>query len=116
MSASPRRRLLRALCAGLVLAGAAASGTAVAQRALPEAATYGELTAFAPPSAVIDKRVYRVAPGFRFRDHDNRIMVPVPPAVRGKVAFTRDTMGQVLGLWLLTPREIAAFEARLKSR
>jgi hypothetical protein len=62
------------------------------------------------------QRLYRVAPGFRFRDHDNRIMVPVPPAIRGKVAFTRDTMGQVLGLWLLTPREIAAFEARLKSR
>ena len=88
----------------------------MAQRTLPQAAVYGELTAFQPPTALIDKRVYRVAPGFRFRDRENRIMVPVPPAIRGKVVFTKDTLGQVLGLWLLTPREIAAFEARQQSR
>ena len=116
MSAFPSRCLLRASCAGLLLAGAALSGSALAQRALPQSAGYGELTAFQPPTAVIDERVYRVAPGFRFRDRDNRIMVPVPPAIRGKVAFTMDTLGQVLGLWLLTPREIAAFEARQQPR
>ncbi|MBL8533008.1 MAG: hypothetical protein JNL33_04050 [Betaproteobacteria bacterium] len=109
-----RRRWLLTT-AGALLAPLCAS-PARAFRVLPQNAAFGMLEDLAPPFIKISGKTYRLAPGSRFRDRDNRILVPVSAPRSGKIAFTLDQLGQVLGIWLLTPSEIAVFEARDTAR
>ena len=113
-SAPMRRRWLLAT-AGALMAPLCVN-PARAFRVLPQNAAFGVLEALAPPIITISGKAYRLAPGSRFRDRDNRILVPVSAPRSGKIAFTLDQLDQVLGIWLLTPSEIASFESRDAAR
>lgn len=104
-------RMLVAL-AGLLLV----ASTAFAFRILPDNVVYGELKGLEPPYMTIDDKVYRIAPGSKIRDQNNRILVPVSAPTKGRIAYNLDYLGQVLGVWFLTPAEIAAVDARAKER
>lgn len=75
-------------------------------RVLPRNVVVGELQAVDYPNVKISDKVYRLAPGSRIRDRDNRIVVPVSAPQSGRVVFNFDSLGQVLGLWILTDIEI----------
>jgi hypothetical protein len=75
-------------------------------RVLPGNVTVGELQGIDYPYVKISNTVYRLAPGSRIRDRQNRIVVPVSAPQSGRVVFNFDSLGQVLGLWILTDLEI----------
>ncbi len=87
---------------------AAAPRSAIAQgiRVLPGNVVVGELQGVEYPHVKISDKVYRLAPGSRIRDRHNRIVVPVSAPQSGRVVFNFDSLGQVLGLWILTDIEI----------
>lgn len=87
---------------------AIAPPSAIAQgtRVLPGNVVVGDLQGVAYPHVRISGKVYRLAPGSRIRDRHNRILVPVSAPQSGRVAFNFDSLGQVLGLWILTDIEI----------
>jgi len=78
-------------------------------RVLPGNGLVGELEAVEYPHVKISGIVYRLAPGSRIRDRANRIVVPVSARQTGRVVFNFDSLGQVLGLWILTDIEIPYF-------
>jgi hypothetical protein len=94
-----------AACAPLF---AVAPPSAIAQgiRVLPGNVVVGELQGIEYPFVKISDNVYRLAPGSRIRDRHNRIVVPVSAPQSGRVVFNFDSLGQVLGLWILTDIEI----------
>lgn len=87
---------------------------AFAFRILPDNVVYGELEDLSPPYMKIGGKVFRIAPGSKIRDQDNRIVVPVSAPSKGRIAYNFDYLGQVLGVWFLTPAEIAAVDAKAK--
>jgi len=91
-----------------------AATPAFAFRILPDNVLYGDLEDLSPPYMKIGGKVFRIAPGSKIRDQDNRIVVPVSAPVKGRIAYNFDYLGQVLGVWFLTPAEIAAVDARAK--
>ncbi|MCU0869268.1 MAG: hypothetical protein MUF30_06620 [Burkholderiales bacterium] len=90
----------------------ATTGGAHAQRVIPETAFVGDLEGIVVPEIRISGKRFRLAPGSKFRDRDNRIVVPVSAPQSGRIAFNFDLMGQVWGIWLLTPTEIELMKAR----
>jgi hypothetical protein len=104
-------RMLAALL-GLFLA----TTSAFAFRILPDNVLYGELKHLEPPYMMIGDKVYRIAPGSKIRDQNNRILVPVSAPTKGRIAYNFDYLGQILGVWFLTPAEIEAVDARAKDR
>lgn len=100
---------LLAIALWLGLTGAA---PAWAYRVLPDNAVVGNLEGVAGTSIKISGQIYRLAPGSRIRDRNNRILVPTSAPQSGKVAFNFDHLGQVLGVWLLTEQEIPQYASR----
>ena len=87
---------------------AAAAATAQPLRSFPATALRGELVVTAPPEALLNRQPARLAPGARIRDAGNRIVLS--GQVVGQkllVHYTRDTQGNLLDVWLLTPAEAA---------
>lgn len=87
-----------------------------AARILPDNVAYGELEDLAPPYMKIGDKVYRIAPGSKIRDQNNRIVVPVSAPRKGRIAYNVDYLGQVLGVWFLTPAEAAEVDAKAKAK
>lgn len=87
---------------GLLLAAPAWAG-----RMFPADAKPGELQGMTFPQARINDKIYRMAPGLRIRDTNNRIVVPNAAPTTGKVMYQLDTTGNLLQMWVLTPDEIA---------
>lgn len=94
--------LLFVFAAGL---SAMAQGT----RILPANVVVGELQGVNYPYVKISDKVWRLAPGSRIRDRDNRIVVPASAPQSGRVVFNFDSLGQVLGLWVLTAQELPLY-------
>ena len=108
----------RAIAIGLVLAtaGSLVSGNVSAQTADPQRippisakAQRGLLRVVAPPDVVMDGQPARLAPGARIRDRNN--LMVVSGALLGQelvVRYTRDPLGLVHEVWILTASEAAA--------
>lgn len=80
-------------------------------RTLPKNATPGKLVRFEQPMVTIDDKTYRLAPGLRAFDQDNRLIFPSQIAVGGKILYQLEpNTGFVKALWLLTPEEAAQFQ------
>jgi len=88
--------------AWLFASPAMAQGT----RILPVNVVVGELQGVNYPYVKISDKVWRLAPGSRIRDRDNRIVLPASAPQSGRVVFNFDSLGQVLGLWVLTAQEL----------
>jgi len=112
-SASLRCRTIGlAFALGTALAFVCASAqTADPQRIPPISAKAqrGVLRVLAPPDVLMDGQPARLAPGARIRDRNN--LMVVSGALLGQdlvVRYTRDTLGLVHEVWVLTANEAAA--------
>ena len=76
---------------------------------IPAHAVRGVLEVTAPPEVLLDGQPARLAPGARIRDRNN--LMVVSGALIGQkhtVRYTRDPLGLLLEVWVLTPAEVAA--------
>ncbi len=107
---------LRAVGFAFVLGAALISGGASAQTTDPQRippisakAQRGVLRVVAPPDVLMDGQPARLAPGARIRDRNN--LMVVSGALLGQdlvVRYTRDPLGLVHEVWVLTANEAAA--------
>jgi len=94
---------LAALAVTLALPAAAQS-----HRKFPAAALRGELVVTQPPAVLLNGQPTQLAPGARIRGVDN--LVQLSGTLVGRkfvVHYTRDTLGNVQDVWVLTPAELA---------
>jgi len=106
----------RAVCLAFALGGAfvppgTSAQTADPQRIPPISAKAGRgvLRVVAPPDVLMDGQPARLAPGARIRDRNN--LMVVSGALIGQdlvVRYTRDPLGLVHEVWVLTATEAAA--------
>lgn len=97
--------------AGFLLSASALAQTADPQRIPPISAKAqrGVLQVVAPPDVLMDGQPARLAPGARIRDRNN--LMVVSGALLGQeltVRYTRDSLGLILEVWVLTANEAAA--------
>lgn len=100
-------------CALLVMSFMAATASclpaaAQASRNFPATALRGEVVVTQPPELALNGRAARLAPGARIRGTDNLLVMS--GAVVGQrlvVHYTRDSVGNLLDVWILTPAELA---------
>jgi hypothetical protein len=83
-----------------------------AQRAFPQDTWSGDLEGIVVPHIRISGQTYRLAPGSKFRDLDNRIVMPVSAPQSGRIGFNFDQLGQVWGIWLLNAQEAERLKGR----
>ncbi len=108
----PARRTLSATCAAALALLPLLAGAQVAtdqfQRRFPEQARRGVLRITTPPEILLDGKRDRLSPGSRIRTEANLI---VPPhqliGQELQVNYTREGLGLVHEVWLLTPVEQA---------
>jgi len=108
----PARRTLSATCAAALALLPLLTGAQVAtdqfQRRFPEQARRGVLRVTAPPEILLDGKPDKLSPGARLRTEANLI---VPPhqliGQELQVNYTREGLGLVHEVWLLTPAEQA---------
>ncbi len=111
-SASLRLRAIGMIFAigGILIASSAAAQTTDPQRIPPISAKAqrGVLRVMAPPEVLVDGQPARLAPGARIRDRNN--LMVVSGALIGQdlvVRYTRDPLGLVFEVWVLTASEAA---------
>ena len=103
---APARRALSIALASAALwsAGVAAQ----APRNFPATALRGALVVTQAPEILLNGQPARLAPGARIRGADN--LMQMSGGLTGQrllVHYTRDTLGQLLDVWVLTPAEAA---------
>lgn len=108
----PRRRTLSAACAAALALLPLLAGAQVAtdqfQRRFPEQARRGVLRVATAPEILLDGKPERLSPGSRIRTEAN-LIVP-PQQLIGQelqVNYTREGLGLVHEVWVLTPAEQA---------
>lgn len=108
-----RRLLLLGLAIGSsAIAAAPRPARAQIVRSFPESARLGRLEMRVFPEAVLNDEPVRLAAGTRIHDADNRIVMPSMLSGTFDVLVERDLSGQVGRVWILTPGELAAAQAR----
>lgn len=111
-TAPPKRRFAAWVLASSLALGVLASLPAQSQttvRPFPAAAKRGTLEVKAPPDILIDGSAARLSPGARIRGANN--MLVMSGQIIGKsltVNYTRDALGAVHEVWILTEAEAAA--------
>ncbi len=116
MNRCPTSRRFRAICLALAFGSALVTQGASAQVTEPQRippistkAQRGVLRVLAPPDVLMDGQPARLAPGARIRDRNN--LMVVSGALLGQelvVRYTRDPLGLVHEVWVLTASEAAA--------
>ncbi|OJX07437.1 MAG: hypothetical protein BGO72_08240 [Burkholderiales bacterium 70-64] len=110
-----RRAALRAVLAAAGVAWAAASPAQVV-RAFPEAAKLGRFEMRIFPEAALDGQAVRLGAGARIYDARNMIVMPASLSGVFDALVERDPSGQIGRVWLLTPAELEAAQARQRER
>ena len=111
-----RQARRRALRTGLALAAATTGWTryaaAQAERTFPVAARLGRLEMRNFPEATLDDAPVRLGAGARI--YDERNMIVMPAALSGvlDVLVERDLVGDIGRVWILSPGELKAAQAR----
>ena len=91
-----------------VLLAAALPVAAQPHRSFNAQTLRGELVVTQPPEVLLNQQPDRLAPGARIRGADN--MLQLSGTLVGQrllVHYTRDTLGNLLDVWVLTPAERA---------
>jgi len=90
----------------VLLLASAAAWAQITKREFPVAALRGTLTVTAPPEALLDGRPARLSPGARLYNQQN--LIQLSGSLVGQpllVNYTRDSVGNVHLVWLLTAEE-----------
>ncbi len=84
-----------------------------AVRTLPVEAKKGIMLPLAGDGFLtIDRKPWPLAPGAQIRSEQNLIVMPMQIRQAVEVAYLTDHLGAVRRVWLLTPNEAAALDAR----
>lgn len=81
-------------------------------RNFPKDIQAGELQGIEAPYVRISGKTYPMAPGIKIRGTNNIIVPPGSLHSVAKIVFTLDLMGQVWGVWMVTPEEIDVLTQR----
>ncbi len=115
----PSHRLSRRALLAIALAAAGAwAGALPAQvmRNLPPDARPGRFEMRVFPEASLDGQAVRLGAGARIYDQRNMIVMPASLSGTFDALVERDPGGQVGRVWLLTPAELEAAQARERER
>jgi hypothetical protein len=86
-------------------------------RQFPKAALRGVLVVKAPPEVNLNGKPDRLSPGARIRNLNNNFVVPGALLDQELlVNYTRDSMGQIYEVWMLSAEEARETRAGLPSR
>ena len=85
-----------------------------ADRNLPTDARRADLAPMEYPYLKIAGKMAKLAPGAIIVDQSNRRILPVNLPSRASALYKLDPSGDVIGLWLLSEEENAAFKAKKK--
>lgn len=100
-----------------VAAQTAASDGSLSVRQFPKAALRGVLVVKAPPEVSLNGKPDRLSPGARIRNLNNNFVVPGALIDQELlVNYTRDSMGQIYEVWMLSAEEAKEKRAGLPSR
>ena len=116
---SPRRARRQALCAAAVLvatAGWAQPALSQLVRSFPPAARLGRLEIRVFPEATLNGEPVRLAAGARIYDQRNMIVMPASLSGSFDALVERDPVGNLGRVWILTPDELKAAQARERER
>jgi hypothetical protein len=98
------RNLLALLLCALLLPAAALAQS----RQIPDNARRGNIVHVQGTVVEIDGERMRLSAGALIRSRDNLYIVPMSLPRGALVKYTRDSLGQIHRVWLLTPEEAAA--------
>ena len=93
------------------------SGSAVAQalfRVFPGPAELATFTPLNHPDILINQKPARLSPGALIRNTENRIVLLGSLQGEYAVSYTKDFLGEVNLVWMLTPPEIEREKDRMK--
>jgi hypothetical protein len=111
---------LAALLMTLALPAAAqtaGSDGSLSVRQFPKAALRGVLVVKAPPEVQLNGKPDRLSPGARIRNLNNNFTVPAALIDQELlVNYTRDSMGQIYEVWMLSAEEAKEKRAGLPAR
>ncbi|MCZ2413577.1 MAG: hypothetical protein LC136_04870 [Burkholderiales bacterium] len=85
-------------------------------RSFPEAARPGRFAMRIFPEATLDGEPVRLGAGARIFDQRNMIVMPASLSGSFDALVERDPAGNVSRVWLLTPEELLAAQAREQAR
>jgi len=91
---------------------ASAQGT----RSFPQAARPGRFAMRVFPEATLDDEPVRLSAGARIYDQRNMIVMPASLSGSFDALVERDPVGDIARVWLLTPEESQAAQARERER
>jgi hypothetical protein len=111
-----RRRALRAAAALVAAAGWARPALAQLVRSFPPAARLGRLEIRVFPEATLNGEPVRLAAGARIYDQRNMIVMPASLSGSFDALVERDPVGNLGRVWILTPDELKAAQARERER
>ncbi len=89
----------------LVLFSVAFAQMAIAGRLLPQDVKTGMIRAVQYPQVNVDGTVYKLSPGSRVFDQNNRSVLPgsIPQSVR--IFYQLNPQGELSKVWIMTPDE-----------
>jgi hypothetical protein len=105
------RLMTLALAAGVALTLGAPAAAQTPQRIPPiaQAAQRGMLVVTAPPEVLLDGKATRLSPGARIHGRNNLLVLSGTLVGQNlPVRYTRDLLGQLHEVWILTEAEVAA--------
>lgn len=90
--------------AALLLAAGLSGGAAAAQRIYPMGSLQGKADFGAFPNVEINCRAYRLGPGVRVYDLQQRLILTGQlKGLSAPIVFQRDAMGNITQVWVITP-------------
>ncbi|MFO1300576.1 MAG: hypothetical protein U1F17_09365 [Burkholderiaceae bacterium] len=107
---------MRAAAVLVAAAGWAKPALAQLPRSFPPAARLGRLEIRVFPEATLNGEPMRLAAGARIYDQRNMIVMPASLSGSFDALVERDPVGNVGRVWILTPDELAAAQARERER
>jgi hypothetical protein len=84
-------------------------------RSFPADSYLGTFQVEIAPDVTIDRKPFRLAPGSLIRNTQNLILTPSMVQGRYWVAYTKDPLGNIKLVWVLTENELAAERARRRN-
>jgi len=89
----------------LILISVASIQLAVAGRILPQDVKSGMMRAVEYPQVNVDGTVYKLSPGSRVFDQNNRTILPGSLPQTARIFYQLNPQGELSKIWIMTPDE-----------